>query len=121
SHSPPASLVTPSARGVVETAGQSVPLFLSRGYPDAASQARPAPRFHCARGLLAEIGSALLLAKTAHRCLQLAASVLADPGASDGVQPPPEESAPSTNHQARGGRLPAVIWLLLQPGERPKE
>jgi hypothetical protein len=26
-----------------------------------------------------------------------------------------------TNHRARGGRLPAVIWLLLLAGKRPKE
>jgi hypothetical protein len=27
----------------------------------------------------------------------------------------------STNHQARGAPAPAVIWLLLLAGERPKE
>ena len=27
----------------------------------------------------------------------------------------------STNHQARGAPAPAVIWLLLPAGERPKE
>ena len=30
-------------------------------------------------------------------------------------------SGTSTNHQARGGRPPAFIWLLLQAGKRPKE
>lgn len=35
--------------------------------------------------------------------------------------PQPGETTAFTNHQAGGGQLPAVIWLLLQAGERPKE
>jgi hypothetical protein len=41
-------------------------LFLWRGYADPASRARPGPRFHVARDLLAETFTSLLLANLAH-------------------------------------------------------
>ena len=40
-------------------------LFLWRGYADPASRARPGPRFHAARGLLAETLTSLLFANLA--------------------------------------------------------
>ena len=54
-------------REVVVTVGPNVLLFFWHGYADPASLARPATRFECARGLLAEIGSDLLFATSASR------------------------------------------------------
>jgi hypothetical protein len=47
---------------VVVTVGPSALLLSWRGYADPAPRGRPAPRFGCAKGLLAEIASALLVA-----------------------------------------------------------
>jgi len=102
---------------VVVTVGSSALLLFWRGHGDRAPEARPAPRFERARGLLAETLNALLVARSAHAVLAGRRPRAANRSPRPHGDPGAVEAAHKGRcHCCKGPELPRGLSAVVGPG-----